>query len=181
MSERDDVRDSTWLLRLGLALTVVWVLLQLYYILAIVGFERFVEEGPPSVGGFLEGAFAPLAFLPFIFDVAFTLAHRARRGRYVLAAHNEHLYQLLVRMGGSHQSVTALYLFLTVISTTLAIVVNAFGTNAQFFSALVLAAFFSAGAIVIYRRAKAAGLLAGEPEREDAAPTENRSLPAAAE
>lgn len=63
MSERDDVRDSTWLLRLGLALTVVWVLLQLYYILAIVGFEHFVDEGPPSVGGFLEGAFAPLAFL----------------------------------------------------------------------------------------------------------------------
>lgn len=60
---RDDVRDSTWLLRLGLALTVGWVLVQLYYIVGIVGFEHFVEEGPPSVGGFLEGAFAPLAFL----------------------------------------------------------------------------------------------------------------------
>ncbi|RIL06893.1 MAG: hypothetical protein DCC71_04950 [Proteobacteria bacterium] len=63
MRDPDAARDSTWLLRLGLGLTVVWVLLQLYYIVAIVGFERFVEEGPPSVGGFLEGAFAPLAFL----------------------------------------------------------------------------------------------------------------------
>jgi len=61
---RDDAtRDSTWLLRLGLGLTAFWVLAQLYYIVDVVGFERFVAEGPPSVGGFLEGAFAPLAFL----------------------------------------------------------------------------------------------------------------------
>lgn len=62
-SQQDDLRDSNWLLRLGLGLTVFWVLLQLYYIVRVVGFESFVEEGPPSVGGFLEGAFAPLAFL----------------------------------------------------------------------------------------------------------------------
>ena len=59
----DATRDSTWLLRLGLGLTIAWVLAQLYYIFGVVGFDRFVEEGPPSVGGFLEGAFAPLAFL----------------------------------------------------------------------------------------------------------------------
>lgn len=59
----DDLRDSNWLLRLGVGLTVFWVILQLYYILQVVGFQSFVEEGPPSVGGFLEGAFAPLAFL----------------------------------------------------------------------------------------------------------------------
>jgi hypothetical protein len=60
---KDDLRDSTWLLRLGLGLTIFWVLLQLYYIVEVVGFQHFVDEGPPSVGGFLEGAFAPLAFL----------------------------------------------------------------------------------------------------------------------
>lgn len=59
----DDLRDSTWLLRLGLVLTVLWFGAQLFYILGVVGFESFVDEGPPSVGGFLEGAFAPLAFL----------------------------------------------------------------------------------------------------------------------
>jgi hypothetical protein len=59
----DDLRDSTWLLRLGLVLTLVWVTAQLYYIVDVIGFARFVDEGPPSVGGFLEGAFAPLAFL----------------------------------------------------------------------------------------------------------------------
>ena len=61
--ESDDLRDSTWLLRLGVGLTLLWVAAQLYYILAVVGFDEFVAEGPPSVGGFLEGAFAPLAFL----------------------------------------------------------------------------------------------------------------------
>jgi hypothetical protein len=59
----DDLRDSLWLLRLGLLLTGLWVASQLYYIVEVVGFQHFVDEGPPSVGGFLEGAFAPLAFL----------------------------------------------------------------------------------------------------------------------
>jgi hypothetical protein len=59
----DATRDSTWLLRLGVALTVLWVVAQVYYIVGVVGFDAFVAEGPPSVGGFLEGAFAPLAFL----------------------------------------------------------------------------------------------------------------------
>ena len=63
LDELTSTRDSTWLLWLGLSLTAFWVGTQLYYILQIVGFDRFVEEGPPSVGGFLEGAFAPLAFL----------------------------------------------------------------------------------------------------------------------
>jgi hypothetical protein len=59
----DATRDSTWLLRLGLGLSVLWVSAQVYYIVVVVGFDAFVAEGPPSVGGFLEGAFAPLAFL----------------------------------------------------------------------------------------------------------------------
>jgi hypothetical protein len=62
-NDHDDLRDSVWLLRLGLALTALWVASQIYYIVHVVGFQHFVDEGPPSVGGFLEGAFAPLAFL----------------------------------------------------------------------------------------------------------------------
>ena len=63
LDEHSSTRDSTWLLWLGLSLTAFWVAMQLYYIVNIVGFRHFVDEGPPSVGGFLEGAFAPLAFL----------------------------------------------------------------------------------------------------------------------
>jgi hypothetical protein len=63
LDERTSTRDSNWLFRLGLSLTALWVIVQLYYVVGVVGFEHFVAEGPPSVGGFLEGAFAPLAFL----------------------------------------------------------------------------------------------------------------------
>jgi hypothetical protein len=59
----DDLRDSTWLLRLGLALTALWVAGQLYYLFGIAGLQRLADDGPPAVGNFLEGAFAPLAFL----------------------------------------------------------------------------------------------------------------------
>ena len=52
-----------WRIWLGLGITAVWLLMQAYYIFDVVGFGKFVYDGPPSVGGFLEGAFAPLAFL----------------------------------------------------------------------------------------------------------------------
>ena len=47
--------------------------------------------------------FGPLALLPFLTDVLLTLLHRARRGRSLLDAHRDHLYQLwLQRTGRSH-------------------------------------------------------------------------------
>lgn len=52
-----------WRVWLGLGLTAIWLLLGFYYIFEIVGFGKFIYGGPPAVGGFLEGAFAPLAFL----------------------------------------------------------------------------------------------------------------------
>jgi UDP-N-acetylmuramyl pentapeptide phosphotransferase/UDP-N-acetylglucosamine-1-phosphate transferase len=46
---------------------------------------------------------APLALLPLLTDVLLTLLWRARRGRSLLQAHRDHLYQLwLQRTGGSH-------------------------------------------------------------------------------
>ncbi len=52
-----------WRVWMGLSLTALWLLLGFYYIFEIVGFGKFIYGGPPAVGGFLEGAFAPLAFL----------------------------------------------------------------------------------------------------------------------
>jgi hypothetical protein len=52
-----------WRLRFSLALTVVWLLLGLTYISGVVGWTDFVRQNAPSLGSFLEGAFAPLAFL----------------------------------------------------------------------------------------------------------------------
>lgn len=119
--------------------------------------------------------FAPIAFLPFIVDVAFTLAHRLKRGRNVLQAHNEHIYQLLVRLGRSHQSVATLYLTLTVFSSSIAIFVNARPAGVQYAAATVLAFGFAAFSLAVYRRAERAGLLRGE-EAEPAAAHEKEPV-----
>jgi FlaA1/EpsC-like NDP-sugar epimerase/UDP-N-acetylmuramyl pentapeptide phosphotransferase/UDP-N-acetylglucosamine-1-phosphate transferase len=55
-----------------------------------------------------------LALWPFLFDTAFTLVGRARRGENLLEAHRGHLYQRLVRAGYSHEAVTVSYLTLSV-------------------------------------------------------------------
>ncbi len=52
---------------------------------------------------------AALLLWPFLFDTAFTLIRRARRGENVLVAHRSHLYQRLVQTGRSHRFVAALY------------------------------------------------------------------------
>jgi UDP-N-acetylmuramyl pentapeptide phosphotransferase/UDP-N-acetylglucosamine-1-phosphate transferase len=47
---------------------------------------------------------------PFIFDTAFTLVRRLRRGENIVQAHRTHLYQRLVAAGLSHAQVTLVYL-----------------------------------------------------------------------
>ncbi len=57
----NEARD--WRLRLSLWITVVWLILGTLYISGVVGWVGFVQQRAPDLGGFLEGAFAPLAFL----------------------------------------------------------------------------------------------------------------------
>ncbi len=135
-----------------------------------VGFSIAALAVLTAKQGGVSPMFTPIAFLPFIFDVAFTLIHRARRGRNVFAAHNEHLYQLLVRLGGAHETVTTLYLTLIVISTTTALVANTFGAAFQYAAALALTLAFLAPALIIYARASKAGLFAGAAEKARAEP-----------
>jgi UDP-N-acetylmuramyl pentapeptide phosphotransferase/UDP-N-acetylglucosamine-1-phosphate transferase len=47
---------------------------------------------------------------PFVFDAAFTLVRRARRGERLMQPHRSHLYQRLVANGWQHGSVASLYL-----------------------------------------------------------------------
>ncbi len=168
----------------------------------LIGGRIFMgDSGSQSVGFLLaafavlggnggEGAsrlFAPIAFLPFIIDTAFTLGHRLLRGRNVLTAHNEHAYQLLMRMGRSHVAVTTIYLTLIVISTATALAVNLQSASVQYGAAASLAAAFLALAVMVYRRARRAGLLdegraAQIPgEAASAASDEDARLAAAAE
>lgn len=121
-----------------------------------------VLAGDGDNAGPVSSMFVPIAFLPFIVDVAFTLVHRIRRGRNILDAHNEHVYQLLVRMGRSHQAVATLYLTAMVLSTTAAIIVNGLAAGAQYAAALAIIAVLIPLAASVYARASDAGLLSGE-------------------
>ena len=52
-----------WRLHFSLTLTIAWLLLGFAYISSVIGWSDFVHQNAPSLGSFLEGAFAPLAFL----------------------------------------------------------------------------------------------------------------------
>lgn len=112
--------------------------------------------------GSVSALFAPTVFMPFLFDVAFTLAHRLMRRRRLLEAHNEHLYQLLIRLGARHSSVTALYLALVALSTLAAIFAASGPAGVQLLAPAALFALFLAPAVFLYRKAAAAGLLTAQ-------------------
>lgn len=59
----DRADGADWRLRFSLGLTVGWLLLGFIYISKVVGWTDFVSQQAPALGNFLEGAFAPLAFL----------------------------------------------------------------------------------------------------------------------
>ena len=66
-----------WRIWFGLASTVFWLWLGLLYIAVVVGWSDFVRQPAESLGGFLEGAFAPLAFLWLV--IGFFLQQRELR------------------------------------------------------------------------------------------------------
>lgn len=70
----DTQRRADWRLSFGLGATIIWVALGALYITNVVGWGAFVKQNAPSLGSFLEGAFAPLAFLWLV--VGFFLQQR---------------------------------------------------------------------------------------------------------
>jgi hypothetical protein len=61
--ELSPIQQRDWRLRVSMALTVGWLVLGLFYISSIIGWTAFATQQAPALGSFLEGAFAPLAFL----------------------------------------------------------------------------------------------------------------------
>jgi hypothetical protein len=57
------IQNLDWRVWLGLSLTFGWLVLGYYYVETTVGWERFRHLPVDSLGNFLEGGFAPLAFL----------------------------------------------------------------------------------------------------------------------
>jgi hypothetical protein len=52
-----------WRIAFGLSITILWISAGLYYLIVVVGSNNFVHLPTADIGSFLEGAFAPLAFL----------------------------------------------------------------------------------------------------------------------
>lgn len=52
-----------WRVALGLTVSVLWISAGLAYLTGIVGTDNFIHLPTADIGSFLEGAFAPLAFL----------------------------------------------------------------------------------------------------------------------
>jgi len=77
MSGSDGREARDWRIWLGIAGTVLWLALGLYYVSAIVGWSRFLHQPADAIGGFLEGGFAPLAFLWLV--IGFFLQQKGMR------------------------------------------------------------------------------------------------------
>jgi len=66
MSKQNNIKkiySKDWRILLGLAFTTLWLLLGFLYIFYNTTFDTFHELPIEEMGSFLEGAFAPLAFL----------------------------------------------------------------------------------------------------------------------
>lgn len=62
-SESTIKTSMDWRITLGASLTAIWILMGLVYLIGVVGPKDFVSLPTGDIGSFLEGAFAPLAFL----------------------------------------------------------------------------------------------------------------------
>lgn len=137
----------------------------------IAAFAVLASKG----GAGLSPLFVPIVFMPFIVDVSMTLAMRARRGCNISKAHNEHVYQLLARMGRTHQSVTTIYLSLVAVSAAVAMAVNGAPALMQYAAVLLLGALFAFLGLAVYRRAGEVGLFEMAPGCADGKDDEVRA------
>lgn len=102
----------------------------------------------------------PTIFLPFIIDVAFTLAHRAMRRQNILIAHREHIYQLILRRGASHATVASLYAGAIGICAGGAFLMLTIAPAWMWIAPAILAVVFFLIAIWIFQRAADARMMA---------------------
>ena len=130
----------------ALGLPVGWLAPALVGFLAwnLLGRLYAGDTGALFVGAFLaglgalgvrEGLFTvwipPLLALPILTDVLLTLAWRARQGARLLEAHRDHAYQLLIRAGWPHLSVSALWATLSAVCAGIALAAVQAGPAAE--------------------------------------------------
>ncbi len=95
--------------------------------------------------------FLQMIFPSFLYDVLVTLVYRRHNGENVFSVRREHHYQLLIRLGLSHQAVSALYFLIVAVHGVAAVLV------------------YACQSIALYRAAMRAGLatVAGTSARRD--------------
>ncbi len=105
--------------------------------------------------------FVPVLMLPLITDVAFTLVHRGHRRQNLLQAHREHVYQLMIRMGASHKDVSMIYVGLTGICAVAGFFMLSMANWLQWTIPLILFFGMWLMALMVFKRAKFKGIIAG--------------------
>ncbi len=103
----------------------------------------------------------PMIFLPFLFDVAFTLAHRFMRKQNVVVAHREHIYQLLVRSGARHSAAALLYCGLTGFCAAGAILMLTIAPAWAWTAPAAASLVFLLAGLRVFKSAEREGLLSG--------------------
>ena len=63
-------RFGDWRIWVGSITSVLWIGFGLVYVFGVIGWEAFLGQGMDVLGSFLEGAFAPLAFLWLVIGLA---------------------------------------------------------------------------------------------------------------
>ncbi len=100
-----------WRVWFGLATTGLWLFLGFAYIDGVVGWAEFVNQPAEALGGFLEGAFAPLAFLWLVIGFFLqqrelsrnTEAIRAQYGEMRRAAEHAEIQARAISANALHQ------------------------------------------------------------------------------
>jgi len=101
----------------------------------------------------------PLLLCHFIFDTVFTMGRRVLSGENPAQAHRSHLYQLLVRMGGSHRQVTMLYAGLAMVQGCAALAIDSLPGMDRLWLFAPFLLVYSGAAVVIVRRARVLELM----------------------
>jgi hypothetical protein len=79
--EKASRRD--WRVALGLVLTVLWLVSAFAYVAAGMGWIRFLGQPMGDLGDFLDGAFAPLAFLWLVLGLFLQQSELAQNNRAI--------------------------------------------------------------------------------------------------
>jgi len=124
---------------------------------AIAAFAILLSRGGEAP--IISALLVPVLMLPFIADVAFTLAHRLHRRQNLAQAHREHVYQLLMRQGLSHGDVCGIYVGATALCAVAGILMLKISSGWQWLVPVFLLILLGWAGMIVFRRANKAGFL----------------------